>query len=85
VASPDGVLHADQVEKRKFNAILDFDQHVEIAVRSRVAARARAEDGKPRDAAFAQLILDAAKSRNYLVAADVGNYRHDNKYITFRR
>src|SRR6185437_13665495 len=44
----DDMLNADEVEQRELCAVVDLDQHVEIAVFTRVTTRSRSEDRKLR-------------------------------------
>src|SRR5674476_133655 len=58
----DDVLDSDQVKERKFDVILDLNQHIQIAVWSGIAARARTEDGETCNATLSQCGFKPAKA-----------------------
>src|SRR6266404_7815350 len=53
--APDVILEASIIEHREMRVRIDFDQNVDIAVRTAVAARYRAEHSRPADAARAEI------------------------------
>src|SRR5229473_3173643 len=72
--APDVILEASIVKHREMRVRIDFDQDVDIAVRTAVAARYRAEHSRPAHAARAEIGFGSTQGFKGFVTV------HERKY-----